>query len=65
MGEFEEWELAERAKDYIELYAKPGDTVCYIPYRDVPTQSEKHVKFVYVEAVGWVYADNSQDSGVG
>lgn len=61
--DFEEWQLAYAAREYIPLYLKrESDKVCYVPYRDVPTNSIKHVKFVYEESVGWVYADNSQFS---
>lgn len=61
--DFEEWQLAELARDYIPMYLrKPDDKVCYVEYKDVPTNSIKHVKFVYEEAVGWVYVDNSQHS---
>jgi hypothetical protein len=61
-GDFEEWQLAELAQSYIKLYLKrPGDQVCYVPYKDVPSSSVKHIKFVYEEAIGWVYVDNSQN----
>lgn len=59
---FEEWQLAEAALQYIPLYLrKKDDKICYVPYKDVPTNSIKHVKFVYVNEQ-WVYADNSQFS---
>jgi hypothetical protein len=60
--DFQEWQLAEAAKEYIPLYLRnPEDRVCYVEYRDVPTNSIKHVKFVYLNDQ-WVYADNSQFS---
>lgn len=60
--DFEEWELAEAAKEYIPMYLrKPDDKVCYVPYKDVPSGEVKHVKFVFINDQ-WVYADNSQFS---
>ena len=62
-GEFEEWNLAAHARKYIPLYLKKkDDKVVYIPYRDVPSDSVKYVKYVYEEAIGWVYLGTSQYS---
>lgn len=61
--DFEEWELAEIAKDYIQLHLRnPDDKICFVPYKDIPSGQTKHVKFVYEEATGWMYVDNSQHS---
>jgi hypothetical protein len=60
-GDFEEWQLAEMARNYIPLYLKKkDDKVCFVEYRDVPSGKNKFIKFVYEEAIGWVYVDNSQ-----
>lgn len=60
---FEEWELAEAARDYIHMHLnKPDDKICFVPYRDVPSGLVKHIKFAYEPATGWVYVDNSQFS---
>lgn len=58
---WEEYDLSERAKGYIRLYANPGDTVCYVPYIDDQDGKKKHVKFAYLNDQ-WVYIDNSQNS---
>jgi hypothetical protein len=62
-NDFEEWQLAEKARAYIPLYLKrKDDRVCYVDYKDVPTGTIKQIKFVYEEATGWMYVDNSQHS---
>jgi hypothetical protein len=61
-GDFEQWELADAARSYIEIFLKkPDDKICYVPYKDVPSGKVKHIKFVYEESLGWVYVDNSQN----
>lgn len=61
--DFEEYQLAYHAKEYIDLFLrKPDDKIVYVPYRDVPTNSIKYVKFVYEEATGWIYVGNSQNA---
>lgn len=58
LGDFEEWELADAARKYIDLYKK--GSVCYVPYKDVPSGKKKFIKFVYEESTGWLYVDNDQ-----
>lgn len=58
---YDEWQIAEAARRYISLYAKPGDTVCYVPYVDDLRREQKAVKFVYINDQ-WIYADNSHES---
>jgi hypothetical protein len=61
-GDFEEWKLAEAAQKYIPDYLKnEDDTVCYVPYKDVPTRTVKYIKFALLNGQ-WVYVDNSQGS---
>lgn len=60
--DFDEDQLADAAREYILLHLrKETDTVCYVPYKDVPSGEVKHVKFVKI-LNQWVYADNSQFS---
>lgn len=63
-GEWEEEQLAKFVQDrgYIDLYARKGDRVVYVPYKDLPTKTVKHIKFVYLNNQ-WIYVDNSQFSG--
>jgi hypothetical protein len=62
-GDFEEWQLARVAKSYIPVYLKnEGDKVCYVPYKDVPSGKVKYIKYIYEDAAGWIYADNSQNA---
>ncbi len=56
-ADFEEWQLADYARQYIPLY-KRGQ-VCFVPYIDDPTGEKKFVKFVWLNEQ-WVYVDNSQ-----
>jgi hypothetical protein len=59
--DFAEWQLAKAAKEYIPVYLKrEEDKICYVPYKDVPSDLVKYVKFVFEEAVGWMYVDNNQ-----
>ncbi len=58
-GDFDEWKLADAAAAYIPLYAKAGDTVVYVPYFDLPSQTKKFVKFGLFGDV-WMYLDNCQ-----
>lgn len=58
-GRFNEWEVAESAKDYIKWYLKAGDQVCYVPYMDGNEGKKKFIKFALLNDQ-WVYIDNSQ-----
>ena len=52
----DELKLRKEAKESIKIYAKPEDTICYIPYLDVPLAQIKYVKFVLVHNK-WVVAE--------
>jgi hypothetical protein len=61
-GQFDEWEVAEAAQEYIKWYLKKNDdTVCYVPYMDGNVGEKKFIKFALLNGQ-WVYIDNSQNA---
>jgi len=59
-GPFDEFSLAEKAKEYIELYTSApsmqGKEECLIPYRKASTGKVNYVVFTWL-AGQWVYTD--------
>jgi hypothetical protein len=59
-GPFDEYELAEKAKEYIPLYTTAPSMKnieeCFIPYREASTGKVNYVVFTWL-AGQWVYTD--------
>ena len=54
-----EYELAEQAFMYIDMYLKnPGETVCYVPYVDDMSGETKQVKFELINGQ-WIFVENN------
>lgn len=51
-------ELGERAKSYLDIYAKAGAEYAFVPFRDLERGKKRWVKFQRMAGVdGWVYVD--------
>jgi hypothetical protein len=57
-GDITAMELSERARFYIPIYEKAGESVCLVAYRDLQTNRKRFVKFEKLAGVSeWVFVD--------
>jgi hypothetical protein len=58
LGDITAMELSEKARFYIPIYEKPGESVCLVAYKDLQTNKKRYVKFEKLAGVSdWIFVD--------
>lgn len=55
-GDLTAFDLGQKAKEYLWMYAKPGKEFAYVPFMDVEKGKKRFVKFQTLNDQ-WVFVD--------